>query len=360
MGEQEIDLEQEAVVVSTGGGAVNSVNGKIGDVVLTTSDLENTSDYQNGTQVENAINTAIYTDPSAKTKVQLGADSANTGANSVAIGKGAKAENSATVAIGTNADAKGQASYAIGGKAEGGWSQTFGAGAKASGDDSIAIGASSTALGLSSIALGYKSKATLQGEINVGLDGRTEGYNNTSYRLISGVHDGQNAHDAATVGQLSGKQDTLTAGSNITISNNTISAADTTYSDFTGTDGASAGTAGLVPAPATTDTDKYLKSDGTWATVSGGGSGPTVVQTTGTSTTDVMSQNAVTSMVFSDPSTGYNVSIGNVNAGSNAVSIGRSAYGDGNSSVAIGQNSNTYGGQHAVAAGMQARARKEG
>lgn len=46
---------------------------------------------------------------------------------------------------------------------------------------------------------------------------------------------------------------------------------DTTYSNFVGTDGTSAGTAGLVPAPATTDADKYLKSDGTWATAGGGG-----------------------------------------------------------------------------------------
>lgn len=40
---------------------------------------------------------------------------------------------------------------------------------------------------------------------------------------------------------------------------------------FTGTDGTNAGVKGLVPAPTTSDTGKYLKSDGTWATVSGGG-----------------------------------------------------------------------------------------
>ena len=39
---------------------------------------------------------------------------------------------------------------------------------------------------------------------------------------------------------------------------------------FTGTDGTAAGAAGLVPAPAVGDTNKYLKSDGTWATVSSG------------------------------------------------------------------------------------------
>lgn len=67
-------------------------------------------------------------------------------------------------------------------------------------------------------------------------------------------------------------QDKLTAGANVSIdqSTNTISATDTTYNDFTGTDGVDAGTAGLVPAPAISDAGKYLKADGTWDTVSGG------------------------------------------------------------------------------------------
>lgn len=68
---------------------------------------------------------------------------------------------------------------------------------------------------------------------------------------------------------LAEKQDTLTAGSNITINNNIISATDTTYSAFTGATGSVAGSAGLVPAPATTDNDKYLKGDGTWAEAGG-------------------------------------------------------------------------------------------
>lgn len=72
----------------------------------------------------------------------------------------------------------------------------------------------------------------------------------------------------ATQTDLAGKQDTLTAGTNITItSDGTISAAGTTYSDFTGADGTNAGAAGLVPAPAATDNTKYLKGDGTWATI---------------------------------------------------------------------------------------------
>ena len=56
----------------------------------------------------------------------------------------------------------------------------------------------------------------------------------------------------------------LTAGSNITISNGTISATDTTYSDFTGATSSVAGSDGLVPAPAAGDEGKALHGDGTW------------------------------------------------------------------------------------------------
>lgn len=68
----------------------------------------------------------------------------------------------------------------------------------------------------------------------------------------------------ATTDALANKQNTLQAGSNITIEDNTINATDTTYSNFVGTDGETAGTAGLVPAPTTSDGNKFLKSDGTW------------------------------------------------------------------------------------------------
>ena len=63
----------------------------------------------------------------------------------------------------------------------------------------------------------------------------------------------------------------MSAGTNITITGNTISATDTTYNNFIGTDGVDAGTSGLVPAPATTDAGKFLKADGTWETIQAGG-----------------------------------------------------------------------------------------
>lgn len=54
----------------------------------------------------------------------------------------------------------------------------------------------------SSIAIGAYSKATRSGELSIGLStGNNVGYNNTLYRVIGGVHDGQELHDAATVAQ---------------------------------------------------------------------------------------------------------------------------------------------------------------
>lgn len=66
-------------------------------------------------------------------------------------------------------------------------------------------------------------------------------------------------------------QTKLTAGTNVQINGTTISATDTTYSDFTGATALADGTQGLVPGPLAGDQDKFLKADGTWATVQGGG-----------------------------------------------------------------------------------------
>lgn len=55
-----------------------------------------------------------------------------------------------------------------------------------------------------------------------------------------------------------------------------------TIPNMTGADGTNAGSVGLVPAPSATDNTKYLRGDGTWQTVSGGG-GVSDVQVDGTS-----------------------------------------------------------------------------
>lgn len=226
--------------------------------------------------------------------------------------------------------------------------------------------------------------------------------------------------------------------------NTTIALTDTTYNAFTGTDGTSAGAAGLVPAPATTDAGKFLKADGTWdsaggssisvidnlnststtdalsanqgkvlkdlvdsiairasgapttSTVgsvgtlyedttngklyqctdttggtytweevgAGGGSGPTVVQTTGTSTTDVMSQNAVTSMVYADPDYRTRIHLGSSsNSSANfSIAIGGDSSAGSISSVAIGglAIAGSSGILAAVAVGANAQATGQG
>lgn len=248
------------------------------------------------------------------------------------------------------------------------------------------------------------------------------------------------------------------------------------YEDFVGTDGTTAGEAGLVPAPATTDAGKFLKADGTWDTAGGGGGSITELtaadynydfgstgsnnglavwlmdagtyylgenmnlgfatagttpygagallvvgegttrnyvivvnnnsemfvvetysdgsvwnrnnilgknnlrQTTGTSTTDVMSQKAVTSMIFNDPGSYSNVAIGtgvstsaynnvvlgrNAVGGSLSVAIGGgvasalSARATGNYTVAIGANSAALG-SYSIALGSGSRATVQG
>lgn len=64
---------------------------------------------------------------------------------------------------------------------------------------------------------------------------------------------------AQTSSQITLPYTNYTAGSNININNGVISATDTTYEEFSGTN------AGLVPTSIAEDTDKYLRSDGTWA-----------------------------------------------------------------------------------------------
>ena len=72
-------------------------------------------------------------------------------------------------------------------------------------------------------------------------------------------------------GTISATDTKYTAGTNISIDgSNKISATDTTYSAFVGTNGSTAGSAGLVPGPAASDSGKYLKADGTWSLIDTG------------------------------------------------------------------------------------------
>lgn len=164
---------------------------------------------------------------------------------------------------------------------------------------------------------------------------------------------------SGNVTKLAGLADIKTIGSNLALdANGQLSG---NYTHFTGATASTDGTQGLVPAPLAGDEDKFLKADGTWDTA-GGGSGPTVVQTTGTSTTDVMSQNAVTSMVFADPSAGTKVRIGNTLAmtlSTDGVAIGKDVVAVGAYGTAVGSYSRAHGAS-SVALGQGAYARRQG
>ena len=101
--------------------------------------------------------------------------------NSIAIGNSATTTNYNTVTIGTQT-VKSPCSIAIGGA------------------NNSSYGVASNAKG--AVAIGFNSHATRAGEVNIGDSvNHTYGFNNSAYRVIGGVHDGQELHDAATVAQ---------------------------------------------------------------------------------------------------------------------------------------------------------------
>lgn len=111
-------------------------------------------------------------------------------------------------------------------------------------------------------------------------------------QLVNGMTNYEDAQNLPSInnhtlmGNMSGAdldlQDKLTAGDNIQINGTTISATDTTYGDFVGATSDAAGEAGLVPAPASGVTEKFLKSDGTWSDTTAFLPYPSSVNTSGT------------------------------------------------------------------------------
>lgn len=71
---------------------------------------------------------------------------------------------------------------------------------------------------------------------------------------------------------ISASDTTYSAGTNVQINNGVISATDTTYSAFGGATAGADGSSGLVPQPLIADKDKFLKGDGTWDTIQPGAS----------------------------------------------------------------------------------------
>ena len=127
--------------------------------------------------------------------------------NRIRIGQGfgsrPESQGNYSVIIGTNGTAGGTHGVHIGsggGTTNGDQALAFQSG-KADGSNSVAFnGGQTSAQGVFQIGLNISALST-------------RGYNNSAYRLISGVYDGQSAHDAATVGQTIGTSETFTVSS---------------------------------------------------------------------------------------------------------------------------------------------------
>ena len=138
-----------------------------------------------------------------------GASCTNSTTAPLAIGYGASASAGYTVVLGNNANASMDNGIAIGSFAKTTKYDAIAIGTRTvKANGGIAIGGSnhsdygvaSTAKG--GVAIGFNSHATRQGEVNIGdIISAGYGFNNTAYRVIGGVHDGQELHDAATVAQ---------------------------------------------------------------------------------------------------------------------------------------------------------------
>lgn len=225
--EQVIEVQPEPIMV---GGAVDSVNGQTGDVVLTAQDVGALPDT-----------TVIPT-------------------------KTSELENDSNFA--TTSDV----SSAVGGEAE---ARTLADNGLQSQIDGLAAASDVTDIVGTYAALeAYDTSKLKDNDIIKVLQDETHDDETTYYRWSTHTSTftliGEEGPYYTKSAADSKFQDKLTAGANVSINSatNEISATDTTYSNFTGTDGVDAGTSGLVPAPATTDVDKFLKSDGTWATAS--------------------------------------------------------------------------------------------
>lgn len=308
LNEQEIRVNRESILIS--GGAVNSVNGQTGDVVLTAQDVGAAST----TELGNEVDARIAADNGLQSQID-----------------GLAAGSDVTDIVGTYADLQAydtsklndndiikvlqdeqhddettyyrwstatesftligeEGPYYTKSAADTKFQEKLVAGTNITIDPSTnEISASSSGLSDSTTFWG---RTASNGKVGGKLDVKYS-ENDTSYVTITPT----NTHSMSITQTSGGSTHTLVNfgasntpatfyeginGNNKKITNvatptDTTDAANKDYvdglipSDFTGTDGVDAGTHGLVPAPTAADVDKFLKGDGTWATAGGGG-----------------------------------------------------------------------------------------
>lgn len=133
----------------------------------------------------------------------LGTVSAN---SALSIGSNSTSASTGAISMGYSSTVNNSSNYSI----------AFGYSAEvpSSSQNTIAIGPKSYSQYGSSVALGAGAHTTRVGEVNIGtttLDGGGNyiGFNNTAYRVLGGLYDGQSANDAVTVSQVNSVIDAI-------------------------------------------------------------------------------------------------------------------------------------------------------
>lgn len=142
--------------------------------------INSTGTSQTAPMTQNATTGMVFADPANRTRV--------------AIGSGASAGYTEGIAIGASAGAN-QGSGAV----------AIGVVSTVSASGGVCLGGEAQAKGSFSVAIGHGSIANDSGEFNIGTAKYpSHGYNSTSYRLLTGLHDPVNDHDGATKGYVDG------------------------------------------------------------------------------------------------------------------------------------------------------------
>lgn len=190
---------------------------------------------------QNAVTSMVYKDPGTCSQIHLSNTTANmgdsgivlgwnstgTGNKAIAIGATAVCSGGTSVAIGRSCTASGSSTVAVGSSANAtkGEATAIGCTAHANGGSSLALGAYSTTSNVGAVSFPYCNDGGAQGVVNFGPFNSSYGYDNTNTRLLTGVHNGVNANDAVTVGQLSSLITAINSalGTSITIASGVIS-----------------------------------------------------------------------------------------------------------------------------------------
>lgn len=160
--------------------------------------VQSTGTSTSSVMSQNAITSMVFADPSTKNRIRIGSSVSAGGTNAVSIGTGANVSDF--------------------------------------GDYGLALGSQTRANAQYSVAVGSGASATTKGQFDIGTSqsSATGGYNDSAYRLLTGLYDGQSAHDAVNLEQL---QKAIINGGTTAPTTATVGAVGTLYSyvDTTGT-----------------------------------------------------------------------------------------------------------------------------